>query len=144
MPTDRTRRHVPGARNPSICPLSRTDFVPFRSPLDLFNTSLALGGAKLPNGGYVDGVDQTAFLLADDGQSNREAVFMYSERSQTAIRWEEFKIHFKVFQTQIPGSNIDESTLVSTGLSPWGYKLYRDPTGGRPKRVPHQPQTDRE
>ncbi len=95
--------------------------------LDLFNTSVLLGGGKLPDDRYIDGVDQTSFLLADNGRSNREAVFMYSERSLTAIRWEEFKIHFKVFQTPVPGSNIDESTLVSTGLSPWVYNLYLDP-----------------
>lgn len=95
--------------------------------LDLFNTSLALASAKVPGDRYIDGVDQTTFLLADDGQSNREAVFMYSERSFTALRWDEFKIHFKIFQTPIPGSNIDESMLVSAGLSPWVYNLYLDP-----------------
>lgn len=95
--------------------------------MDLFNTSVRLGGGKLPDDRYIDGVDQTSFLLADNGQSNREAVFMYSERNLTAMRWEEFKIHFKVFQTPIPGSNIDESVLVSAGLSPWVYNLYLDP-----------------
>ncbi|SDW97104.1 arylsulfatase [Marinobacter mobilis] len=95
--------------------------------LDLFNTSLTLGGAELPDDRYIDGVDQTSFLLADNGDSHREAVFMYSERNLTAIRWEEFKVHFKVFQTHVPGSNLDESTLVSTGMSPWVYNLYLDP-----------------
>lgn len=95
--------------------------------MDLFNTSVSLGGASLPTDRYIDGVDQTSFLLADNGQSNREAVFMYSERNLMAVRWEEYKVHFKVFQTSVPGSNIDESTLVSTGLSPWVYNLYLDP-----------------
>lgn len=95
--------------------------------MDLFNTSLALGGVKVPADRYIDGVDQTSFLLADKGQSNREAVFMYSERNLTAMRWDEFKVHFKVFQTVIPGSNLDESALVSTGMSPWVYNLYLDP-----------------
>jgi arylsulfatase len=95
--------------------------------MDLFNTSLKLGGVSVPADRYIDGIDQTSFLLADNGESNREAVFMYSERNLTAVRWEEFKVHFKVFQTSVPGSNIDESTLVSTGLSPWVYNLYLDP-----------------
>lgn len=95
--------------------------------MDLFNTSLKLGGVAVPTDRYIDGIDQTSFLLADNGESNREAVFMYSERNLTAVRWEEFKVHFKVFQTSVPGSNIDESTLVSTGLSPWVYNLYLDP-----------------
>ncbi len=104
--------------------------------LDLFNTRLALAGILPPDDRYIDGVDQTSFLLADDGRSNRESVFMYSERNLTAIRWEEFKIHFKVFQNTIPGSNLDESTLVPTGLSPWVYNLYLDPK--EQKRVGHR------
>ena len=95
--------------------------------MDLFNTSLRLGGVQVPADRYIDGVDQTSFLLANNGQSNREAVFMYSERNFTALRWNEFKVHFKVFQTPVPGSNIDESMLISTGMSPWVYNLYLDP-----------------
>ena len=95
--------------------------------MDLFNTSLTLGGVNVPTDRYIDGVDQTSFLLADNGLSNREAVFMYSERNFTALRWNEFKVHFKVFQTPVPGSNIDESMLIGTGMSPWVYNLYLDP-----------------
>jgi arylsulfatase A-like enzyme len=45
--------------------------------MDLFNTSLALGGIenKIPTERYIDGVNQTSFLLADDGDTNRQAVF---------------------------------------------------------------------
>ncbi|MDA7088619.1 arylsulfatase [Pseudomonas sp. SA3-5] len=95
--------------------------------MDLFNTSLTLGGVNVPTDRYIDGVDQSSFLLANNGQSNREAVFMYSERNFTALRWNEFKVHFKVFQTPVPGSNIDESMLIGTGMSPWVYNLYLDP-----------------
>jgi arylsulfatase A-like enzyme len=97
--------------------------------MDLFNTSLSLAGIadKIPSARYIDGVDQASFLLADAGQSNREAVFMYSERSLMAIRWNEYKVHFRVFQTPVPGSNIDESFVAGTGLSPWVYNLYMDP-----------------
>ena len=97
--------------------------------MDLFNTSLALAGIaqKIPAARYVDGVDQASFLLADDGKSNREAVFMYSERALMAMRWNEYKVHLRVFQTPVPGSNIDESFVAGTGLSPWVYNLYMDP-----------------
>lgn len=95
--------------------------------MDLFNTSITLAGAEMPDDRYIDGVDQTSFLLSENGASNREAVFMYSERNLTAMRWEEFKVHFKVFQTPVPGSNIDESILVPVGMSPWVYNLYLDP-----------------
>ena len=39
--------------------------------MDLFNTSLALGGVedKIPTERYIDGVNQTGFLLADDGDT---------------------------------------------------------------------------
>ncbi|MEM1190833.1 MAG: arylsulfatase [Pseudomonadota bacterium] len=96
---------------------------------DLFNTTLALGGAveDIPSTNYIDGIDQTSFLLTDDGRSKRQVVYMYGETTMTALRWEEYKIHFRVYQTPTARLNIDESTLVSTGTSPWVYNLYLDP-----------------
>ncbi|MEQ9097378.1 MAG: arylsulfatase [Phycisphaerales bacterium] len=98
---------------------------------DLFNTSLAVAGLDIPSVTseelYIDGVDQTSFLLADDGQSNREAVFMYSENTLMAVRWLEYKVHFRVFQTHAPRRNLDETTIAATGMSPWVYNLYMDP-----------------
>lgn len=97
--------------------------------MDLFNTSLAVAGAgdRIPSDRYIDGVDQSSFLLADDGKSNREAVFLFSEKQLMAVRWQEFKVHLKVFDVKQPGSSIDESLISSTGLSPWVYNLYNDP-----------------
>lgn len=96
---------------------------------DLFNTAVALGGAtdKIPSANYIDGVDQTAFLLADNGKSRRQTVFMYAATTMTAVRWQEYKIHFKVFQTTSTRQNIDESLLVPTGSAPWVFNLYTDP-----------------
>jgi hypothetical protein len=53
---------------------------------DFFVTSLALAGAldKLPSENYVDGIDQSAFLLADGGQTKRKTTFCWS--ALTAIR----------------------------------------------------------
>ena len=48
--------------------------------MDLFNTSLTLAGIgtdKLPTDRYIDGIDQTSFLLADDGHSKREKVYIW-------------------------------------------------------------------
>ena len=69
---------------------------------DLFNTSLAIAGVtdKIPTDNYIDGIDQKPFLLADNGKSARQAVFMYGATTFTAIRWQEFKVHFKAYQTQ--------------------------------------------
>lgn len=96
---------------------------------DLFNTSLAVAGqtSRISNARYVDGIDQSGFLLADKGQSARQTVFFYSDTALTAMRWQEYKVHLKVFQTQSARQNIDESTLVPTGATPWVFNLYMDP-----------------
>ena len=74
--------------------------------MDLFNTSLAFAGVedKIPTDRYVDGIDQTSFLLADDGQSNREKVFIWNEADLMAMRMYEYKIHLKVVESTPSGS----------------------------------------
>jgi arylsulfatase len=96
--------------------------------MDLFNTSLAVAGetGRISNQRYIDGIDQTGFLFADDGEFARQAVFIYSGTTLAAMRWMEYKIHVKVFQALRAGKNIDESTLLPTG-APWVYNLYMDP-----------------
>lgn len=96
---------------------------------DLFNTSLGIAGASdsIPTENYIDGIDQTSFLIADEGESKRDAVFMYAENSLMAVRWLEYKVHFKVFQNQVPRRNLDQSTVHELGMSPWVYNLYMDP-----------------
>lgn len=96
---------------------------------DLFNTSLAVAGetGRISGARYIDGIDQSGFLLADDGRSARQTVFFYSDTALTALRWQEYKIHLKVFQTAGARQNIDESTLVPTGTTPWVFNLYMDP-----------------
>jgi arylsulfatase len=96
---------------------------------DLFNTALALGGVteEIPNSNYIDGVDQTAFLLTENGKSKRQVVFMYGATTLTAVRWLEYKVHFEVFLTQDIRQNIDESVMVTASPSPWVYNLYLDP-----------------
>jgi len=96
--------------------------------MDLFCTSLAIAGEKerISSERYIDGVDQAGFLLDDKGESARQVVFFYSETTLTAVRWLEYKIHLRVFQTA-GRRNIDESTLLTTGTAPWVYNLYMDP-----------------
>ncbi|WP_246713204.1 hypothetical protein [Ensifer adhaerens] len=97
--------------------------------MDLFNTSLALAGIKdkIPTERYIDGVDQSSFLLADDGQTSRQAVFSYNQAEFSAIRWENFKGYFKVMQYDQPFSNISMSTFSPVGVAPWIFDIYRDP-----------------
>jgi arylsulfatase len=97
--------------------------------MDLFNTTLHLAGVEdsVPSDRYVDGIDQTSFLLADDGQSNREKVFVWNEASLMAMRMYEYKIHVKVVEPKAQWLDIDMTTVSDVGLAPWLFNLYVDP-----------------
>ncbi|CAN7682026.1 arylsulfatase [Ensifer adhaerens] len=97
--------------------------------MDLFNTSLHLAGAagKIPTDRYIDGIDQTSFLLADDGKSNREKVYIWAEHDLMAMRMYEYKIHVKVVEEHAQWLNIDMTTISDVGLAPWLFNLYIDP-----------------
>jgi len=60
---------------------------------DLLPTVLALAGGldTLPSDRYIDGVDQSSFLLAPDGRSNRKYVYYWLLRRLSAIRVGEYK-----------------------------------------------------
>ncbi len=98
--------------------------------LDLFDTSLALGGvdrATLPDDRYWDGIDQTSFLLADGGESHREHVYFWLGSTLAAMRMREYKAHLHVALAQEKFLWIDMATVVPTGLAPWLFNLYVDP-----------------
>ena len=97
--------------------------------MDLFNTSLNLAGVadKIPTDRYIDGIDQTSFLLADDGRSKREKVYLWNEKDLMAMRMYEYKIHIKVLQTHAQWLDIDMTTISNVGLAPWLFNLYIDP-----------------
>jgi arylsulfatase len=97
--------------------------------MDLFNTSLSLGGisSKIPTERYIDGIDQTGFLLTDSGETARQAVFSYNQADFSGLRWGEFKAYFRVQLFDQPFSNISMSTFVPVGVSPWVFDIYRDP-----------------
>lgn len=101
---------------------------------DCFNTLLGVAGItdRIAPQRYIDGIDQTSFLLAgSEGQSHRDAVFMYNMDTLMAVRWMEYKIHFRIFDVQAAGRNLDESTVQGVGLSPWVYNLWMDPKESR-------------
>lgn len=97
--------------------------------MDLFNTSVNLAGAtaNLPDDRYYDGIDQTSFLLADDGQSSRENVYIWTQGDLAAMRMREYKIHFSTTQEQSTFLGIDYSVTQKVGLAPWLFNLYVDP-----------------
>lgn len=101
--------------------------------LDLFNTTLALAGAKnnMPTDRYLDGIDQTSFLLADEGQSNRETVYFWMQDQYMALRWREYKVHKNILVT---GDNqysamgtLQNSTVQKAAYIGLVYNLYIDP-----------------
>ncbi|MGX2029582.1 sulfatase-like hydrolase/transferase [Methylocaldum gracile] len=71
---------------------------------DLFNTAASLAGAPgaevakyVPaTGYYIDGIDQTSFLLADEGESNRRSIIYTLGDQMSAIRLDEFKMYMVV------------------------------------------------
>jgi arylsulfatase A-like enzyme len=101
------------------------------SQMDLFPTMLTLAGAneRVPADRYIDGVDQTSFLLAPDGPSNRKYQYYWLGRTFSALRVGEYK--FMVASI----SDGDHDVLNPggfTGVSqryPYGrlYNLYLDP-----------------
>lgn len=97
--------------------------------MDLFNTSLALGGAlnAMPQDRFIDGIDQTSFLLADDGQSARENVYFWMGASFNAMRMREYKMHQKVVMPSAQFMWIDMATVQPVGTAPWLFNLYIDP-----------------
>ena len=96
---------------------------------DIYMTSLRLGGVvnKLPNNLYFDGIDQTSYLLAENGRSRRQAEFLWNNTDFCAVRWKDYKVHFKVFQTTVPRRNLDATLLSPVGTAPWVFNLNVDP-----------------
>lgn len=101
---------------------------------DLFNTSLALGGidaAKaIPADRYIDGIDQSRFLLADKGESAREAVYFYNAEMLTGIRWRYYKLAMSEVQAgsgnarDVGGLDNAQYVFPPNGFL---YNLYTDP-----------------
>lgn len=60
--------------------------------LDLAGVRGAAIGAQMNKGQYLDGIDQTSFLLADQGASNRRSILYYWTNKLAAIRMDEWKL----------------------------------------------------
>ena len=63
------------------------------SAMDLFNTSLALAGAAIPQDRPLDGVDMSSILLGN-GKGKREVQYYYYGDQPYAVRKGAFKAHF--------------------------------------------------
>jgi len=107
--------------------------------MDLYNTSARIGGtsASIPADRYVDGLDQTSWLLTDQDdaqESNREAVFYWYGQDFFATRWKEFKRMEQIMTYPMaagPGTfggitNTAKAEVTDPTLG-WFFNLYQDP-----------------
>ena len=98
---------------------------------DLLPTALALAGAPelVPDDRFVDGVDQTSFLLAPDGRSNRKHHYYWIGQMFSAVRVGEYK--FMLSSISDDDRDVDQpGGFTGVGQKyPYGrlYNLYLDP-----------------
>lgn len=61
---------------------------------DVLPTALGLSGQteKLPSDRYIDGIDQTSFLLSTNGHSNRKFHYFWLQDNFSALRCGEYKM----------------------------------------------------
>jgi arylsulfatase len=97
---------------------------------DLFTTSIALGGVEYrpPQDQYLDGIDQTSFLLADAGLSNRKYVYYWLRDVFSALRVAEYKFVVAGMSDDEPDViNPGSSTVLESYKNGKLYNLYLDP-----------------
>jgi arylsulfatase len=98
---------------------------------DLYNTSIALAGARdtMPKDRYIDGIDQSSFLLADNGQSNRRSIFYWFGGNYSGVRIDEFKsLTAASLRLGLDKGNIGGLSGVTSKMSAgWTFNLYTDP-----------------
>ena len=98
---------------------------------DIFNTSLTLAGAQdlMPTDRYIDGIDQTSFLLAKDGLSNRKYIYYWLMNYFSAVRMAEYKYMTLAEADDEPGSVNPGGFTGSLDMFAYYhmYNLYLDP-----------------
>ncbi len=63
--------------------------------MDLFSTFARIVGGRVPRDRVIDGVDQTDFLLGRREKSNRDGFVVYMGAKIFAVKWRNWKLHFK-------------------------------------------------
>ena len=97
---------------------------------DFLPTLLDLAGASssIPKDRYIDGVDQTSFLLAEDGLSNRKNVYFWLQDNYCGHRVAEYKVVFKGTSfDDFDVVNGDSATTLETYPNVKLFNLYLDP-----------------
>ncbi|PZQ57245.1 MAG: hypothetical protein DI570_20190 [Phenylobacterium zucineum] len=100
---------------------------------DLFATTLSLAGAAdaIPKDRYVDSIDQSSFLLADQGESVRRAVYFWLGQAFMGVRVGEFKLlqRQQVYQHEDtwPSMSPFQGSITAAGSGSKMFDLYIDP-----------------
>ncbi len=98
---------------------------------DFFPTMLSLAGAEsaMPDDRFIDGVDQTAFLLTADGRSHRKHQYYWLLNHFSALRVGEFKLMISSISDDDRDVHNPGGFTGATQRYPYGrlYNLYLDP-----------------
>jgi arylsulfatase len=101
------------------------------SQMDLFTTFLTMAGAEssLPDDRFIDGVDQTSFLLTPDGLSNRKHQYYWLGGTFSALRVGEYKFMMASISDDDRDVHNPGGFTGVTQKYPYGrlYNLYLDP-----------------
>lgn len=87
--------------------------------MDLFPTLASVVGGKVPSDRVIDGIDQSAFFLGKQRHSNRDAVIAYMGEDIFAVKWRNWKLHFKELDTAF--------SVIQDYEVPRLYNLHKDP-----------------
>ena len=63
--------------------------------MDLYRTLAVLTGGEVPEDRVVDSIDQSAFFLGKQKQSNRDSFIVYVGNDMFGIKWRNWKMMFK-------------------------------------------------
>jgi arylsulfatase A-like enzyme len=63
--------------------------------MDLFPTIAKLAGGKVPKDRVIDGMDMSKFMLGKQKKSGREGFVVYMGKDIFAVKWRNWKLHFK-------------------------------------------------
>jgi arylsulfatase len=63
--------------------------------MDLFPTFARIAGGAVPDDRVIDGVEMTDFFLGKEEQSGREGFIVYMGNDIFAVKWRNWKLHFK-------------------------------------------------
>lgn len=103
------------------------------SILDFYRTFATFAGAgeRVPTDRPIDSIDQSAFLLGKQSNSNRESVIFFHSGELLAVKWRNFKVHFTV-RVPAEGAVRQAGQGVVNGYSmktnyPWVFNVEDDP-----------------